>query len=299
MAQQRLYPILVIGDVMLDVIVRPHGPPAPASDTHATIRPVPGGSGANVAAWIAHLGDPVIFCGRVGARDYAQHVALLRAAGVEPVLARDEEVPTGTIVTLLAPGGERSFFTDRGANERLSRSDLPDALLERIGLIHLSGYALFADEPRAAVLDFVRLAAARGVLISIDPGSASFIREAGAARFLEWSSRADLFFPNADEAEALCDTDVLDEQIAFLSPRHATLVVKRGAQGAVAVDGASGERSSVSAPSVASVDATGAGDAFLAAFLTARLRGASTRDCLERAVSAGARATTILGGRPG
>jgi len=56
--------ILVVGDVMPDVIVRPHGPMVRGSDRAATIRNSPGGSGANQAAWIGHLGGRVAFAGR-------------------------------------------------------------------------------------------------------------------------------------------------------------------------------------------------------------------------------------------
>jgi sugar/nucleoside kinase (ribokinase family) len=45
--------ILVIGDVMTDVIVRPEGPLARGSDQRASITVQPGGSAANQAAWLA------------------------------------------------------------------------------------------------------------------------------------------------------------------------------------------------------------------------------------------------------
>jgi sugar/nucleoside kinase (ribokinase family) len=45
--------ILVIGDVMTDVIVRPEGPLARGSDQRASITVQPSGSAANQAAWLA------------------------------------------------------------------------------------------------------------------------------------------------------------------------------------------------------------------------------------------------------
>jgi hypothetical protein len=45
--------ILVIGDVMTDVIVRPEGPLARGSDRRAAITVQAGGSMANQAAWLA------------------------------------------------------------------------------------------------------------------------------------------------------------------------------------------------------------------------------------------------------
>jgi hypothetical protein len=56
--------VLVIGDVMIDLIVRPEGALAIGSDRRATIFSRPGGSAANQAVWLAHFGLNVSFVGR-------------------------------------------------------------------------------------------------------------------------------------------------------------------------------------------------------------------------------------------
>ncbi|WP_442880435.1 PfkB family carbohydrate kinase, partial [Aeromicrobium sp.] len=56
--------ILVVGDVVDDIGVRPLGTVNPASDTVSEIRMTAGGSAANVAAWLGHLGADVRFVGR-------------------------------------------------------------------------------------------------------------------------------------------------------------------------------------------------------------------------------------------
>ena len=61
--------ILVIGDLMMDVIVRPEGPMAKGSDRRAKIAFEPGGSSANQAAWLAFFGVAVDFVARVGLSD--------------------------------------------------------------------------------------------------------------------------------------------------------------------------------------------------------------------------------------
>ena len=71
-ARPALPRILVIGDVMTDVIVRPEGPLARGSDRRASIAFKPGGSAANQAAWLASFGVEVDFVGRVGAADVAE-----------------------------------------------------------------------------------------------------------------------------------------------------------------------------------------------------------------------------------
>ena len=150
--------VLVVGDLMTDIIVRPEGPLARGSDRRATIRVEPGGSAANQAAWLAHFGVAVDFVARVGAADLEAESARLAAAGVTPHLAADATLPSGRLVALIDPSGERSFYTDRGANDALSPEDIPDALVAGASHIHVSGYALFAPSPRAAVLDVMRRA---------------------------------------------------------------------------------------------------------------------------------------------
>ena len=290
--------ILVVGDVMMDIVVRAEGPAFIGGDRRAAIRSLPGGSAANLAAWLGILGVNVLFAGRVGRADLKFHRAALDACGVNSRLAGDTELPTGTLVTMLSPDGERSFLTDRGANDRLCAEDLPVSLLDDVGLLHVSGYALVAATPRQAVLGLMAKARRRGIPISVDPPSYPFLREIGAESFLEWTSGADMIFPNAVEAEALAGTSDRETQLAALTDRYGLVVIKDGARGATAAKACSGERGETTAPAVDAVDTTGAGDAFLAGFLTAHLAGEGMETCLRRGVEVASRAVTLLGGRP-
>jgi sugar/nucleoside kinase (ribokinase family) len=287
--------ILVIGDVMTDVIVRPEGPLARGSDRRASIAVRPGGSAANQAAWLASFGVSVDFVARVGSGDVQSETTRLKAIGVAPHLVGDLKHETGRLVALVDGDGERSFLTDRGANDALEAGDIADALIEGAALIHLSGYSLFAPSPRAAVLDAMRRAGAKPV--SVDPASAEFLRELGADAFLAWTRGASILFPNEEEAAILAGSDDPETQCARLAARYPLVVIKRGAAGAEAAQGA--RRWRVKAPGIEALDTTGAGDAFVAAFLSQRLSGADIQLALERAAAAGAEATTMIGGRPG
>jgi sugar/nucleoside kinase (ribokinase family) len=286
--------VLVIGDVMTDIVVRPEGALARGSDRRASIGFEPGGSAANQAAWLAHFGLTVDFVARVGEADLAAEAARLEAAGVTPHLVPDAERPTGRLVALIDPDGERSFLTDRGANEALKAGDIPEALIAGAAHIHLSGYSFFAPSPRAAVLD--AMARARATPVSVDPASAEFLREAGADAFFAWTRGAALLLPNADEAEVLAGSADPEVQCARLAEHYPLVVIKRGAYGCVAAQRE--RRWRVEAPEVGVTDTTGAGDAFAAAFLAARLQGAEIEPALRQAVAAGAAASTRRGGRP-
>ena len=105
-----------------------------------------------------------------------------------------------------------------------------------------------------------------------------------------------MLFPNAEEAAVLAGTDDPDAQGRALGARYPLVVIKRGAAGCEAWRG--GEVLRAAAPAAKVVDTTGAGDAFVAAFLAAHLYGATLEACLARAVAAGSAATEFIGGRP-
>ena len=104
--------------------------------------------------------------------------------------------------------------------------------------------------------------------ISVDPASAEFLREVGADKFLAWTRGAAILFPNEEEAAILAGSDDPETQCARLAALYPLVVIKRGAAGAEAAEGA--RRWRVNAPKIEAIDTTGAGDAFVAAFLAAR-----------------------------
>ena len=288
--------VLVIGDVMTDVIVRPDGPIAIGADRRADIRVLPGGAGANQACWLAHEGLSVRFAARVGASDRARQKMLLASYGVDARLGADETQPTGTLVNLLSADGERSFLTDRGANLKLGRADLPPSLLDGVDLLHVSGYMLFEEGPRPAVLEIIAEARRRKIPFAVDPASSSFLQEVGRDRFLDWTKDAKFLFPNSDEAQALTGASEPDAQLAILTQTFPIVALKRGRDGAMVVEG--DKRWSVPAPNVSALDTSGAGDAFLGGFLGAYLSGEGTEAALRRGVELGSQSVTTFGARP-
>jgi sugar/nucleoside kinase (ribokinase family) len=244
--------VVVVGDLMADVVAAHDGPIAVGSDTPARISLRPGGSAANVAAWLARAGADVTLVGRVGT-DAAADVALGGLDGVQLRITRDADHPTGTCVVLVAPGGERTMLPDPGANDALSPHDLPDEVFSG-GILHVSGYALLRHGPRAAALTAIDRAREAGMKISVDPASAAPL--ANDPIFLDRITPIDLLLPNEDEAA------VLGRQLKIPE-----IVITRGRRGATWTNGF--ESVDARAVPVEVVDTTGAGDAFAAGFLSA------------------------------
>jgi sugar/nucleoside kinase (ribokinase family) len=289
--------ILVVGDVMTDVIVVPEGPIVKGSDRRATVRSRPGGSGANQAVWLGAMGADVVFAARVGHADKTMYENYFRGLDVVAILAGDREQPSGVLVTIVDPDGERSFLTDRGANLNLSPDDLPKTLLDDVGMVMVSGYSFFAPGPRAAVQRLFAAAKARGIAVAVDPASVGFLLEVGAPQFLDWTQGANWIFANESEAEALTGVAGYEAQMRALGERFDTVLIKRGRLGA-ALGGRDGVRVEQPAPQVVVVDSTGAGDAFAAGFIAAHLAGDDEASALAKGIAAGARAVQSIGGQP-
>ena len=266
--------ILVCGDVINDVLVKPLDGVTPDSDTRATISARPGGAAANQAAWMAHLGADVTFAGRVGARDAAYHRRELARAGVRARLAADREAETGSIVIMVEPDGERTMFTDRGANLRLRRADVPARLLDGVAALHLTGYT-FCEPPLLEVaLWLLGQARARRLAVTIDPGSAAFLARMGPAAFLRWTDGAAVCFPNRDEAAVLTGEAEPVAMAARLTRHYSVVLVKLGGAGCVlAVPGETPVQ--IAAHPARATDTTGAGDAFCGAFMSRWLAAAA------------------------
>ncbi len=286
--------IVCVGDVMQDVLVQLAVPLVRGSDTPATVSYSPGGSAANTACWLGWLGAPVRFAGRVGDDPAGrQAVAELRRFGVQPLIAVDPELATGSCIVLIGPDGERSMIPSVGANAGLVTTDLA-GLLTGADHLHLSGYTLLHTGSRPAGQAVLAQAVAAGSGISVDIASAGPIREVGAARLRSWLPSGTLLLANADELAALSEDQ--SDGPAELIAAGLTLVVKDGPRGARLID-AQGSRSVATEP-VPTRDSTGAGDAFAAGLLAARLAGQDLVGAIRAGHRAGALAVGQLGGRP-
>lgn len=288
--------VVAFGDIVNDVVVVPKTAIRADTDTVSTIRPRPGGSAANTAAWLGSLGTPTDFVGCVGVADVDYHAAELRKQNVVPYLSTAPGLPTSTIV-IIVDGERRTMLTERGANRALATSDLSDELLECATVLHLTGYSLL-DGPRApGMRELIDRAHAAGVIVSLNPGSAGFIADFGPEEFVSGIADADILFANAHEAQLLCGETTVERMARALADRHGLAVITQGADSVLVAERGQAPLS-VPVPAARLVDPTGAGDAMAAGFLNSwRL----DRDLL-RATQAGilvaARAVMVMGGRP-
>lgn len=289
--------ILVVGDLMNDIVVVPRGPIQPDTDTESQVRPRPGGSAANTAAWLGSLGAPVDFFGAAGDSDAEVHAELFRTGGVTPYLQVEPGLPTGIIV-ILVRGEERTMLTERGANAAFSGSLVTDEALETAAVVHVSGYTVVKDYGSGAAQRIIRRARERGIPVSVTPGSAGYLAPYGADRFLSDIAGTEILIPSLAEAALLSgESDPLKMGKALL--QHAPIVLlTRGSLG-VTLFRRDHPPLEVPAPPVANlVDPTGAGDALAAGFLAHWVTSHDPEGAVRSAVFVAARAVMLIGGRP-
>ncbi len=292
--------VIVVGDIVTDVLAVYSGPLAHGTDTPARVHLTAGGSAANTAAWLAHQGCAVTMVGVVGSDPAgAARLAELEASGVDCAVRVAPGAVTGSVV-VLSDGDERTMLCDRGANGLLSTVDIDGVLRDARGAVHLhlSGYALFDGDSRAAGRHALAGAAGAGLTTSVDAASAGPLRRVGGAAFLDWVRGADLLLANLDEARALLSADEPPAVLATRLARHVPrVVVKLGGDGAIWAD-RDGQRFTVPAVPASVADPTGAGDAFAAGLLAAWCSGAAPTDALLAGARLGAAAVSAPGARP-
>jgi sugar/nucleoside kinase (ribokinase family) len=261
--------VVTLGDLLLDVVVRLDEPLAAGADALAETRTSPGGQAANVAAWTVAVGGEARCVARRGEDAPAVWlVAELTARGVDvvgPAAGRN-----GVVVSLVAPDGERTMASDRGAATLLEPAELDPAWFA-CDALHISGYSLLVSPIAAAAVRGAELARSHGARLSIDLSAWTRIRAYGAARLraeLE-ALEPDVVFGNAAE---------WDEVGAVGTTR----VVKHGADGFDVIRGGTVERCQARDASV--VDTTGAGDALAAGFLVggAEVAAEAAARCVAR-----------------
>ncbi|MEO3873083.1 sugar kinase [Nonomuraea sp. B12E4] len=292
--------VVVVGDLMTDAVARARYALARASDTPAIVTMHGGGSGANVASWLAVEGAEVAFIGRRGADITGRNRDMeLMGYGVDARLVMDPERPTGTCVVLVTHKGERTMLSDPGANAALSPEDLPRDLFAPGTHLHLSGYTLINEGSRDAGLAALDMAHRTNMSISIDCASSAPLDRTGAEPFLEWTSGAKLLFANTDQAKVLTGRDDPEAAAKVLTAWFPQVVIKMAAEGALWYSNGRPDPVRVPAEPVDKiVDGTGAGDAFSAGFLPAWLASKPPAEALTAGCRLAAKAIMHLGARP-
>lgn len=264
-------------------------------DNRATIEFAGGGVSANVAAWMAVGGErPVLHCA-VG--NDVMGRALVHELELQHVVVRAVHTkgPTGAVVALVHPDGERTMFPSTGANSQLPM-DVLDLEVEAGDHVHVSGYFVLREHSREAALHYIATAKAHGATVSLDPASARLIEVMGAGALIRSLAGVDLLICNESESMAMTGASTHEDAARLLAGHFPLAIVKLGADGACAhVDG---RLVTVPAAAVPVVSTVGAGDAFDAGAILAWKRGLPIEDVLAAGNHNGQLVVQQRGARP-
>ncbi|MET7479909.1 sugar kinase [Streptomyces sp. NPDC005648] len=262
------------------------------------------GAESNVAIGLARLGHRVRWAGRVGADELGALVLrTLRAEGVDigHAVTDDAGRPTGLLLTepRLGTLTRVSYYRAGSAGSALAPADVLPTLAPGTRVLHLTGITP-ALGPSAAETVVAAATAARdaGVTVCLDVNHRSRLWSADEARIAlrPLLDRTDLLIASEDELPLVRERPDEKEEEAvrgLLAGGVTEVVVKRGAQGATAftADGTTHR----AARRVDAVDLVGAGDAFVAGYLSGLLDGADLHARLDRAVTTAAFAVATRG----
>jgi 2-dehydro-3-deoxygluconokinase len=241
------------------------------------------GAEGNVAIGLARLGHPVAFAGVVGDDELGELVLrTLRAEGVDVThVHRDPTRPTGVMFRERRTSGVVGVtYVRRGSAGAGVGPDLvAAALADGPSLVHVSGVtAAVSPSGAAAVAAALRGAREQGATACLDVNHRSRLWSGAAAT----AALAPLV-PDADVLVASADELPLVRPDGSTGPVAAETVVTHGPDGAEAwLDGRHERRPAVA---VQAVDVVGAGDAFCAGYLSARLDGLDLGGRLDRGVA--------------
>jgi len=263
-------------------------------------RETSGGSAANSMAGVAALGGRAAFIGQIADDQLGEIFAHdMHTLGVRfDTAPLRGELPTGRCLILVTPDAQRTMNTCPAASHELTVASLDEDLIRSASVTFLEGYLWGPERPRAAMLEAARIAHAadRTVAFTLSESLCIPGRREGVMGMID-SGLVDVLFGNEYEVRHLTGCGSLEDCLGALSPKVGTLVITRGAAGAIAVEGGTPVEVPA-APVERIIDTTGAGDLFAAGFITARCRDHGLQRCLEVGAAAAAEVISHFGARP-
>jgi 2-dehydro-3-deoxygluconokinase len=282
--------VVTLGECLLALVA---STPGPLAESGAFERHVAGAE-ANVAVGLARLGHRVAYIGRLGADGFGTAIVRrLRGEGVDVSHLAVDPAPTGVMIRERRAVGPAQvlYYRTGSAGSRLEATDVDaaaaDGAFEGARWLHITGITpALSTAARGAVERAIVLARERALTISLDLNLRRKLwSEADAARaFRDLSSRVDMVMGDEDEVQLTTGAKGPGEKLAkaLLALGPSTSIVKLGADGAVAAT-SKGTIRVPALPLAAIVDPVGAGDAFAAGVIAARLDD----EPLERALAWG------------
>lgn len=275
--------MLVIGDINIDAVFTAHEYPPEGGE--AVVERTDfrlGGSGCNTAVTLAKLGADTWLAGNLGTDPLGvMAMNYIRKAGLrESLIQQKESNQTGFFCIVVTGHGERTMFGGRGCNVHPPDDKQALEVMAGIDGLHISGYTLMDDNQFEVIMRLMEAAQRQGKVICLDPGVCTASQS---------KQRINAILPMIDHLmisqPELNDYSHPDDQQTvikrLLDSGIKAIVLKMGAEGCQFID-QQGKTFQAAFKHISHPiqDTNGAGDAFNAGFLFARLNSLPIPDCL-------------------
>ncbi len=251
-----------------------------------------GGGATNAAVTFARQGLEAEFMGSVGDDPAAAAVmADLDKEGVDTSHVHvSKRYNTGYSVLLLAPNGERTILTYRGASTHydLNDFDFSDVNADWLYISSVSGKMDVVDQVFAE-------AKQQGMKIMFNPGKGELKQIDKLKGLLD---DVDVLSVNKEEMQMIVEGEELEELVRHGLHYVPTVIVSDGPNGVMASDGKTIIRAGMY-EDVKVIDRTGAGDAFGSGFLSQWAVGKSLKDAIVFASANSTSVVTKIGAKTG
>lgn len=257
-----------------------------------------GGCAASTGIGLAKIGAKVGMIGKVGEDGFGDFmINALERNGVDASgVVRDTSVATSATMVMVHGDGERSFIHYLGANATLVERDVDFDYVKQAKILHVAGSFLMPGidgEPTARILAKARAA---GVTTALDTAWDSKGRWMSLLR--PCLEHIDYFVPSIEEAKRVTNRETPEDIAKSLLDEGVKVVgLKMGESGCYIRSTDAEYR--IPPFKVDAVDALGAGDSFVAGFLTGVVHGWDLEKTGRFANAVGACCVTALGATTG
>ena len=284
--------IWTMGDLLCEVMREREDVPLDQADLFRG--PFPSGAPGIFISTAARLGHSTGVIGGVGADDFGQAILKrLENDGVDCTYVKENnDLPTGVAFVTYFANGDRKFLFHMGNSAAVSVGDPEDAALEGAKYFHIMGCSLAAKpEIAQAIVRMLHRMKKAGAKVSFDPNiRLELIRRPEEFQIIrEVFEETNIFMPGIEELLTITGEKEIETavQACFKNPGLELLVLKRGSKGST-VYTRDGECLEMGVYPVQPVDATGAGDSYDGAFISALAEGKSLEQAAKEGAAAGA-----------
>jgi sugar/nucleoside kinase (ribokinase family) len=292
----KTFDCLCIGLIVADLLVRPVNSNIFLIDTTIAdeIKLMPGGDAINEAIIMARLGAKVGLAGKVG-RDPFGQIALKEAAdnmvNVKNVKI-DATTKTAVSIVFINETGERNFVFCPGNNDVFTVNDIDLSLIKQTKIVNIGSIFGMPLLDRGGIETIFKIAHEYNVITTADV--THDVTKLGFEGIKNILKITDIFMPSFIEAAYLTKETKPEKMAeAFLRSGVKTVVIKLGNKGCYIKS--AGETHTIATYPTKVVDTTGAGDNFVAGFLTGVLKGWDLEQCGMFANAAGALCVQNMG----